>query len=1738
MASRFPTSGEGKSQHQENRRGKREDLRPTARRIGFDNRSGREKSTASNPFIKGGGNNSGRPRQMVSPQNSINCVALLKELQSAASIDVISRLYDARNVLGTFLGKKLGDERMQALLYPLSNACSCEELSWKTEEIVSLLHEKRFLEFNMTRWITEWKTQCPAYDVFNKNMASIILILRRMLHQIPDSASSIGATLLVLKTIVKEMDEDGHKMSSEISLSLKSLIDEHETFQRDSYELTSRKKSKEHCSPPEDFRCLPILPMPHELQEDFKPFLRSNIVKGNYNNVQHYLDVHFRLLKEDLIQPLREGISEFRNALAQLKGESQKMPCVQNFSVYENVIIEADADSQTEDEDGEAEGKVIEEDDDYFIHFDVEGKFESIDWELSKRLKNGSLLCLSPDNFQTLIFGIITERRTQMLEKGFIKATLSDMTPKLLQCPLIMVESPSYFEAYKHVLHRLQNFNEDTLPFQSYLVSIPTEGKLPKYVTENSQMTIDLTCIYENRNESEGTVSLPRIKDVNLCDDGDWPVNELLGFDNSQMEAYKAALREEVCIIQGPPGTGKTFIGLKIAKTLLANKNKWSRGEPLLVVCYTNHALDQFLEGILNFEDGVVRLGSRSSSEKVQERDLNLLMGTKTLGIIRRVTSPKRPKYKRPIPEIQRCEEIISESKYKILSLIALEQVLSVVHLQSLVHGCIQQNENCILFWLFHCDMYHTRYSKRNKAFGRKKHQDFHGKEKYNSSDNDKQVNLFIPKSEFKVNNIPSYLRISGEETLFQFTHNKMSQSVAMTQQEANRITDVWSLDVHQRWRIYMLWRNLFITRMQEKLEWWKKEYERREAISKENGMEEIRKEFCRFPVIGATTTGAAKNSALLQILAPPIVIVEEAAEILEAHVITALTSNCQHLILIGDHQQLRPSPEVYKLCKNHKLDVSLFERLINNGLPCHRLSTQHRMRPEISQLLKIHEDFYPGLMDHDMVTHYKDIRGLENNLYFIKHSYTEEHNDDNKSRSNRHEATFLYALYNYLLKQGYSSSQITILTAYRGQLRTFKDIMGGRFREVRVCPIDNFQGEENDIILFSLVRSNKEGNIGFLRISNRICVALSRAREGFFCIGNFDLLSTQNVVWSKIVGYLQTRQCIGTHLKLVCRNHPGTFTKVSTAEDFQNVPDGGCLEPCDARLDCGHTCPKKCHPKDKKHLEIFCKKPCEKVMCELQHLCPLKCGEKCGNVCNEIIEHICPNLHKRNDKCHVESCEVACEKMLRCGHQCRKKCSEPCTENCQEFVQKVLPCGHEQNIKCCVDPEKVKCPAKCDKKLSCGHICSQECCYPCSKGCREIVQKVLPCGHEQSALCFENLEKIICQAKCDKKLLCGHRCTEQCCNPCKTRCYKPVQKVLPCGHQQTCKCFVDPERVPCQTKCDKQLDCGHPCNRICSSPCADFCEEMVQKELPCGHAQLVECSVDRTKVICQSRCKIELPCGHACKMKCSQKCTTRCKEIVTKTLSCGHIKEGECYRKVTCNEMVSKTFHICGHVATVLCSTTSCPSPCSERLICGHICRGMCGECKNGALHVKCREPCEKRCIHSRCKNSCGDSCVPCARPCPWKCQHARCSLKCSEECNRDPCNRPCRKRLRCRHQCAGLCGEPCPPVCRVCNKTWIVWFLGRKDKLHLTRFIYLLDCQHVVEEKEMDDIMKKVSTDGDSMTFPECPWCMTPIRFNPRYQNKLRTIWRKMDSAKGQTEVYKSGTNTHSQRLPAARR
>ena len=156
----------------------------------------------------------------------------------------------------------------------------------------------------------------------------------------------------------------------------------------------------------------------------------------------------------------------------------------------------------------------------------------------------------------------------------------------------------------------------------------------------------------------------------------------------------------------------------------------------------------------------------------------------------------------------------------------------------------------------------------------------------------------------------------------------------------------------------------------------------------------------------------------------------------------------------------------------------------------------------------------------------------------------------------------------------------------------------------------------------------------------------------------------------------------------------------------------------------------------------------------------------------------------------------------------------------------------------------------------------------------------------------------------------------------------------------------------------------------------------------------------------------------------------------------------------------------------------------------------------------------CENRCVHSKCQKKCSEPCVPCREPCAYKCEHLKCTKKCGQLCDRAPCNEPCKKLLKCKHPCIGLCGEPCPPLCRICQKKKVCEIIFGSEDEPDARFIWLEDCGHCIESSAMDYWMDsrygpdaETDTKNNSIQLPECPRCKTPIRRNLRYSNYVKT-------------------------------
>jgi hypothetical protein len=217
--------------------------------------------------------------------------------------------------------------------------------------------------------------------------------------------------------------------------------------------------------------------------------------------------------------------------------------------------------------------------------------------------------------------------------------------------------------------------------------------------------------------------------------------------------------------------------------------------------------------------------------------------------------------------------------------------------------------------------------------------------------------------------------------------------------------------------------------------------------------------------VVGMTTTGAAKYSRQLRALGAEVVVVEEAAEVLEAHILSALTPCVKHLVLIGDHQQLRPQVATFELERGHALSVSLFERLVHGGVPCVTLTTQRRMHPEISSLIR--PAVYRNLLDDDTTLRHPPVRGMCHRLFFWTHHVPEDGATtavgadpassagggrgrrggaplvelSSSSKSSSHEAALAVRLLKHLLYNGYAADQLVVLTMYKGQATLVKKL-------------------------------------------------------------------------------------------------------------------------------------------------------------------------------------------------------------------------------------------------------------------------------------------------------------------------------------------------------------------------------------------------------------------------------------------------------------------------------------------------------------------------------------------------------------------------------------------------------------------------------------------------------------------------------------------------------------------------
>lgn len=268
-------------------------------------------------------------------------------------------------------------------------------------------------------------------------------------------------------------------------------------------------------------------------------------------------------------------------------------------------------------------------------------------------------------------------------------------------------------------------------------------------------------------------------------------------------------------------------------------------------------------------------------------------------------------------------------------------------------------------------------------------------------------------------------------------------------------------------------------------------------------------------PIICATLTGL--DSEVLGRRRFDLAVLDEACQSTEPASWLPLL-RADRVVLAGDHCQLPPtivSPEAAE----RGLAVSLMERLaaLHGSRITRRLTVQYRMHAAIMGFSNA--EFYEGeLLADDSVAEHRlcDLPGVraepltELPVQFIDTagaSYDEEHEEETGSRFNRSEAQLAVRKVRALLDAGVSAEQIAVIAPYRAQVRLLRerlaDVLG-----LEIDSVDGFQGREKEAVVLTMVRSNPEGEIGFLGDTRRTNVALTRARRKLLVIGDSATLA------------------------------------------------------------------------------------------------------------------------------------------------------------------------------------------------------------------------------------------------------------------------------------------------------------------------------------------------------------------------------------------------------------------------------------------------------------------------------------------------------------------------------------------------------------------------------------------------------------------------------------------------------
>ena len=273
----------------------------------------------------------------------------------------------------------------------------------------------------------------------------------------------------------------------------------------------------------------------------------------------------------------------------------------------------------------------------------------------------------------------------------------------------------------------------------------------------------------------------------------------------------------------------------------------------------------------------------------------------------------------------------------------------------------------------------------------------------------------------------------------------------------------------------------------------------------------------------------ATNSSAALESIARvkfDVAIIDEASQATIPSVLIPI-AKAHRFILAGDHKQLPPTIISERA---GELSKTLFEELIRMyPFKSQLLNIQYRMN---SLLMKFpNEEFYNNGLQSDASVDDITINDIINSshneeaLLFIDTSDVDEegetHLKDSKSIINSIESEISTSIAQDYINAGVSADDIGIISPYADQVKIIQEMTS-----VEVKTVDGFQGREKEIIIISTVRSNENGNIGFLSDLRRLNVAITRAKRKLIIIGNKNTLIT-NPTYERLIKFCEDRNLL-----------------------------------------------------------------------------------------------------------------------------------------------------------------------------------------------------------------------------------------------------------------------------------------------------------------------------------------------------------------------------------------------------------------------------------------------------------------------------------------------------------------------------------------------------------------------------------------------------------------------------------